>query len=381
MDFDLSESQLAWQKKAKEFAKVQIAPNIEKLETDLIFRQELFEQMAKQDFFTFAIPPNEEGDQLGYLLALKEIAKVDAGIAVAMSVTSMVAEAIWHYGTLDQQERYLAIISSGECVPASFAITEKNAGSDIKAIQTSYSIDPNNPDDYILNGEKQLITNADSAKVILVVAKLHPSQKGSPEVFSAFLVDQKTPGITIPKKERKLGLLTANLVSIRFDHCKISKNQLLGKEGMGFKIALSSLDRGRLSVAAQSFGIAEAAFDAALEYAKSRQQFGTPISQQQAIAFKLADMRVKLDASELLIFKAVWLSAKGASFTAEASTAKLFCSEAANWIANEALQIHGGCGYTKDYLVEKYFRDARVTTLYEGTSEIQRLIIARHLLT
>jgi alkylation response protein AidB-like acyl-CoA dehydrogenase len=293
MNFELSESQLAWQKKAKEFAKDQIAPNIEKLETDQIFRKELFQLMAKQDFFTFAIPPNDEGDQLGYLLALKEIAKIDAGIAVAMSVTSMVAEAIWHYGTPYQQERYLAKVSSGECVPASFALTEKNAGSDVKAIQTSYTIDPVDPDHYILNGEKHLITNADSAKVILVLAKLYPSPKGGPEVFSAFLVDHETPGLTFPKKERKLGLLTANLVSIKFDKCKISKAQLLAKEGMGFKIALSSLDSGRLSVAAQSLGIAEAAFEAAVEYSKIRKQFGLPISQQEAIAFKLADMRVK----------------------------------------------------------------------------------------
>ncbi|MBA3602970.1 MAG: acyl-CoA dehydrogenase family protein [Parachlamydiaceae bacterium] len=380
MDLELSESQLAWQKKAKEFAADKIAPHIEKLETDYNFRQELFQQMVEEDFFTFAIPPNEEGDLIAYLLALKEISKVDAGIAVAMSVTSMVAEAIWHYGNSNQQERYLAKFSSGECIPASFALTEKNAGSDIKAIQTSYSIDPNNPDIYILNGEKQFITNGDSAKVILVVAKLDPSPKNNPDVFSAFLVDYQTQGLTIPKKERKLGLLTANLVSLKFDHCKLSKNQLLGKEGMGFKIALSSLDSGRLSVAAQSLGIAEAAFEAAVEYAKSRHQFGAPISQQQAVAFKLADMRVKLDAGELLIFKAVWLRSKGLPSTAEASTAKLFCSEAANWIVNEALQIHGGYGYIKDYLVEKYFRDARVTTLYEGTSEIQRLIIARHLL-
>lgn len=371
MDFSLSDSQLAWQIKAREFAKDKIAPNIEKLESDDSFRQKLFQQMAREDFFTFAIPPNEEGEYIGYLLALKEIAKVDAGIAVAMSVTSMVAETIWRYGTADQQERYLAKISSGECVPVSFAITEKDSGSDVKSIQTSYTIESEN---YILSGEKQFITNADSAKMILVIAK------SQPDTFSAFLVDHRLPGISILKKERKLGLLTANLVTIEFDHCVLSKEHLLGKEGMGFQIALSSLDSGRLGVAAQSFGIAEAAYEAAVSYAKSRKQFGTFIGQHQAIAFKLADMRVKLDAAELLIYKAAWLRSKGESYTAAASIAKLFCSEAANWIANEALQVHGGYGYVKDYSVEKYFRDARVTTLYEGTSEIQRLIISRHLL-
>lgn len=377
MDFSLSDSQLAWRDKAKEFAQQNIAPHLEKLEADSALRHELFQQMAKQDFFTFAIPPNEDADLIGYLLALKEIAKVDAGIAVAMSVTTMVAEAIWHHGSIDQQEAYLTRIAAGECVPASFAMTEKEAGSDIKHIQTSYTVDG---EDYLLNGEKQLITNANIAGVIVVMAKLAPSPIGERDKFSAFLVDRTAAGITIPKIERKLGLLTANLVSIKFDHCRLSKRQLLGKAGMGFQIALSALDSGRLSVAAQSLGIAEAAYEAAVKYAKSRIQFGSPISQQQAIAFKLADMRVKLDAGELLIFKAAWMRSKGLSFTAAASTAKLFCSEAANWIANEALQIHGGYGYIKDYAVEKYFRDARVTTLYEGTSEIQRLIIARHLL-
>lgn len=377
MDFSLSDTQLAWQDKAKEFARQNIAPYIERLESDFSFRQELFQQMADEDFFTFAIPSNEEADAIAYLLTLKEIAKVDAGIAVAMSVSTMVAEAIWHHGSIHQQEYYLARIASGECIPAAFAVTEKEAGSDIKQIQTCYTA---NADDYTLNGTKQFITNADSAKVILVLAKLKSTQADHHPTYSAFLVDRSTPGIYIPKIERKMGLLTANLVSVEFDHCRIPKNKLLGKEGMGLHIALSSLDSGRLSVAAQSLGIAEAAYEAALKFSKSRVQFGAPISQQQAIAFKLADMRVKLDASELLIFKAAWMRLKGLPFTAAASTAKLFCSEAANWIANEAVQIHGGYGYIKDYSVEKYFRDARVTTLYEGTSEIQRLVIARHLL-
>lgn len=267
-------------------------------------------------------------------------------------------------------------------MPASFAVTEKDAGSDVKRIQTSACIDPDDSNYYVLNGEKQYITNGDSAGVLLVIAQtgLMPSADHESKVMSAFLVDKGTPGISIPKVERKMGLLTANLVTVKFSGCRIDKKRLLGKEGDGLKIALSSLDSGRLSVAAQALGISEAAYEGAVAFAKKREQFGGPISGQQAIAFKLADMRVKLEAAELLLFKAAWLRMQRASFTAEASIAKLFASEAANWIAYEALQIHGGFGYTKDCPAEKYFRDARVTTLYEGTSEIQRLIIARELL-
>lgn len=382
MDFNFTTSQKEWRNKAEEFAKEKIAPHIERLETDFAFRHELFQEMAKQDFYTFAIIPTEEGAVLAYLLALKEIAKVDAGIAVTMAVTSMVGEAIWRYGNVEQQEHYLPAIADGLCVPASFAVTEKDAGSDVKRIQTSACIDPNDSNYYVLNGEKQFITNGDSADVILVIARtdLSPSSDHETHMMSAFLVDKETPGISIPKVERKMGLLTANLVTVKFSGCRINKSRLLSKEGDGLKIALSSLDSGRLSVAAQALGIAEAAYESAVDFAKKREQFGGPISGQQAIAFKLADMRVKLEAAELLLFKAAWLRMQRSAFTAEASIAKLFASEAANWIANEALQIHGGFGYTKDCLAEKYFRDARVTTLYEGTSEIQRVIIARELL-
>jgi alkylation response protein AidB-like acyl-CoA dehydrogenase len=383
MDFNFTELQTAWQNKAKKFAREKIAPHVNQLETDFAFRHELFQEMAREDFYTFAITPTEEGMVLAYLLALKEIAKVDAGIAVTMAVTSMVAEAIWRHGNIEQQEHYLPFISEGICVPASFAVTEKDAGSDVKRIQTSACIDPDNSNYYVLNGEKQYITNADSAGVLLVIARtdLSPSADHEAHVMSAFLVDKGTPGLTFPKVEGKMGLLTANLVSVKFSGCRIDKSRLLGKEGDGLKIALGSLDSGRLSVAAQAIGIAEAAYEGAVAFAKQREQFGGPISAQQNISFNLADMRVKLDAAELLLFKAAWLRTKKAHFTAEAAIAKLFASEAANWIAYEALQIHGGFGYTKDCPAEKYFRDARVTTLYEGTSEIQRVIIAREILT
>jgi len=307
---------------------------------------------------------------------LKEIAKVDAGIAVAMAVTNMVGEAIQRFGSPHQQANYLPKIANGTCVPLAFAMTEKQAGSDVKAILTRYTVDPSDPNQVILNGEKQFITNGDMAGALIVFAT---GKWNGEEGISAFLVDRGTQGLSVTKKENKLGLLTANLVALKFDHCKLPKTAFLGQPGEGLKIALSSLDSGRLGIAAQSIGIAEAAFDAALKFSKERLQFGHAIGENQAIAFKLADMRVKLDAAKLMAYRAAWLKDEKADFTLEAAEAKLYCSEVCNEIAAEALQIHGGYGYVKDYPVEKYFRDARVTTIYEGTSEIQRIVIARHL--
>lgn len=363
MDFTFSKKQLVLENECINFAAKEISPHIAALESDLDFRTHLFQKMGKKGFFHLIL----KGDIQAYILALKAIAKADAGIAVAMGVTNMVAEAINHFGNPVQRKKYLSLSGT----PASFALTEKNAGSDPKSITTTARLVS---DHYIINGEKKFITNADMAGVIILFAKTGRSE------ISAFLIDKGTEGMSVIKKENKLGLLTANLVALRFDQCRIHKRNLLGKLGEGLKIAFSSLDSGRLGIAAQSIGIAEAAFDAALHFSKKRRQFGHPISDNQAIAFKLADMKVKLSASTLLLFKAASLKEKNLPYTLEASEAKLFASESANEIANEALQIHGGYGYIKDYPAEKYFRDARVTTLYEGTSEIQRIVIARHII-
>jgi len=355
---------------AKGFAEKEIAPHVARLEEDIPFRLELFRKMAKANLFLLAVSKESGGafsDTLSYLLALKEIAKVDAGISVAMAVTNMVAECIATHGSEKQKKQFIPKISSGENIPLSFALTEKNAGSDAKNIASTAH---RQGDCFKINGEKQFITNGDLAKILLVFAK---TEKG----ISAFLVDHNASGLSVTKKERKLGLLTANLVSLKFED---TSGELLGHEGEGFKLALSALDSGRLSIAAQAIGIAEAAYEAALNFAKNREQFGHAISENQAIAFKLADMHVKLSASRLLLEKAALLKDEGKPFSLEASEAKLYCSEACNEITAEALQIHGGYGYIKDYPVEKYFRDARVTTLYEGTSEIQRIVISRSIL-
>lgn len=372
MDFTLTEEQQRVADSCKVFAQSVIFPQVRQLEEELDVRRNLFQKMALEGMFTLVL--SQSTGCIGYIVGLKEIAKVDAGIGVAMAVTNMVAEAIDRFGTHQQKDVYLPRIVSGQCVPLSFAITEKQAGSDVKAITTTYHIDPQDAEYVIVNGEKQFITNGDIAGALVVLAK-DKNQEG----MSAFLIDGKTPGVSVISKEEKLGLLTANLVSLQFDNCRIPKTSFLGEPGNGLKVMLSSLDSGRLGIAAQALGIAEAAFEAALHFSKERLQFGHPIGENQSIAFKLADMRVKIDAARWMLFYTAWLKDQVLPFSMEAAEAKLYCSEVCNEIANEGLQIHGGYGYVKRYPAEKYFRDARVTTLYEGTSEIQRIIIARHL--
>lgn len=378
MDFSLTPHQKKRETKTLLFAEKEIVPHVDRLEEDLSFRQALFRKMARQGLFLLSVPKKHGGEgngALNYLLALKAVAKADAGIAAAMGVTNMVAEAIHIWGSEKQKKHYLPKIAKGEFVPLSFALTEKCAGSDAKSIKTEAKQAGKS---YQIHGEKQFITNADISQVTIVMAKTDPA-KGS-EGISAFLVEKETKGFTVVKKERKLGLLTTNLVNLSFDKCKVPAENRLGKEGQGYKIAMASLDSGRLGIAAQAMGIAEAAYEAALHHAKHRHQFGHALAENQSIAFKLADMHIKLSAGKLLLARAAWQKDLGKPYTLEASEAKLFCSESCNEIVNEALQIFGGYGYIKDYLVEKYFRDARVTTLYEGTSEIQRIVIARQIL-
>lgn len=373
MDFALSPEQQALEQRVRQFADCEIAPHIVRLEEDLPFRKELFKKMALEGLFLLTVPKERGGtkvDSIAHALAMKAIAKVDAGIAVAFGVTNMVAEAIDRYGTDEQREKYIPAIAKGECVPLSFALTEKEAGSDVKNIKTVAKEDPAHLDSLILDGEKQFITNADISGLIVLIAK-------GPRGATAYLIEQGTPGFSVVKTERKLGLLTANLVDLKLEGCRISKRQILGPEGDGLKIALGALDSGRIGIASQSLGISEAAYEAALAYSQEREQFGRPLCDNQVIAFKLADMKVKIAAGLLLLYKASWLKQQGAPFTLEASEAKLYCSETCNEIASDALQIFGGYGYVKGYPAERYFRDARATPLYEGTSEVQRIVISR----
>lgn len=367
MDFNLSAHQVEVAENARIFAEKEICGQVNRLEEDLEYRRQLFKKMACAGFFTLSV----EGDALAYALALKRIAKEDAGISVAMTVTNMVAQCIQMYGT-KEQEKYIQSIKAGLTVPAAFALTEKDTGSDAKHISMQATLkEENGRKFYVLEGEKHLISNGDIAGFMIVIAMLQ--DRGA----TAFIVDRQTPGLSVICKEQKLGLLTANLVRLKFSACIIPFENRLGHEGEGLKIALRALDSGRLGIAAQSMGIGEAAFEAAHHYAKHREQFGEPLVNFQAIAFKLADMQVKLTAGMALLYQACWMHDSKLDCRSISAQAKLFCSEAANEIATEALQIYGGYGYIKSNPVEKYFRDARATTIYEGTSEIQRLLISR----
>ncbi len=379
MDFNFTKEQLAIEEKARKFASLEIAPVIEKLEEDLGLRQEILRKMAEAGFLLMCVPQDQGGcclDSLSYVLALKAIAGVDAGMAVTMSVINMVAETIATFGTGEQSKKYIAKIRNGDGLPLAFALTEKESGSDAKSIQTEALLDEDS-NYFRINGSKQFITNADTAGTILVLAKTHRLEAQS---ITAFLVDQGTEGFKIIKKERKLGLLSANLIDFELENCKISKNQMLGTIGQGFEIAMRALDAGRIGISAQALGIAEVAYEAALRHAQERYQFGHPIADNQAISFKLADMYVKLNAGKGLLYKACWLKDSNKDLNVSAAVAKVYCTESAVEIVNDSLQIFGGYGYVKDYPLERYYRDVRVTTLYEGTSEIQRLIISRSLL-
>jgi alkylation response protein AidB-like acyl-CoA dehydrogenase len=369
MDMTLNSKQLAFQKFVLEFAIREIIPYQTLLQEDLVFRKGLYQKMAQQGLFF----PSQ--DALSHALAIIEISKVNAGVGVALSVTHMVAETIQRLASEEQRAFFLPGFKSGTSVPAAFALTEKMAGSDPKNMQTHAKLEG---EEIVIEGEKQFITNGNLAQVLIVMAKTSFSDQT--EKISALILDGRTPGLEVIKIEKKLGLQTVDLVTLKLNRCRIPKSRLLGKEGAGLKIALQALDSGRIGIAAQSIGIAQAAYEAAIKFAHEREQFGHPIDQNQAIAFKLADMSVSLEAAKLLLYKACWLKDQGQPFTLEASQAKLFCSEMCNQVTYEALQIHGGYGYIQDYPLERYFRDARATTLYEGTSEIQRIVISRHLI-
>jgi alkylation response protein AidB-like acyl-CoA dehydrogenase len=381
VNFLFTEEQLAIATLCKNFARAEIQPKVRELEKAGKFPKEIFRKMAELGLLTMTVPEDAGGtytDTTSYLLALSAIAKVDAGVAVAMAVTNMVAESIYRFGTDAQKKKYLPCFADGSFLAGAFGLTESQAGSDAGALRTRAEPDKNDGDYFVLTGEKIFITSGDVAGVIIVMAKTR--MPDGTDKTTAFLVEPGMKGFQVGKKEEKLGLLTSTTVSLVFDHCRVHKSQILGQMGKGLSQALGVLDSGRITIAAQATGIAEAAFEEAARYSKIRTQFGKPICQNQAIQFKLADMKVKIEAAKLLVFRAASLKDAKKGFTQEASMAKLFATEMCNEVVGEALQIHGGYGYTKEFPVEKYYRDARVTTIYEGTSEIQRIVIAKKLL-
>src|ERR1051325_10051754 len=378
MEFELTEEQQLARDTARAFAEKELKPVASRLDHDGIYPVEEIKKLAAVGLMGVFIPEEFGGggmDRISYVVALEEISKAWASVGVIMSVNnSLVCGPIWRFGTDAQKQRYLPRVSGGEWLGC-YALTEPGAGSDAGSIQTQAK---RSGSDYILNGSKVFITNGSRAQLAVVYAVTDPG--AGKNGISAFLVECGTPGFVVGKIEDKLGLRSSETAALRFEDCRVPAANLLGREGEGFRIALETLDGGRVGIAAQALGIAQACLEEALAYSIERKQFGQSISGFEAIQAMLADMATEIDAARALTYRAAWLQQEQKSATREAAMAKLFASEASNRAAYKALQMFGGYGYMKDFIVERLFRDARVTTLYEGTSEIQRLIIARQLL-
>ncbi|MFO7665193.1 MAG: acyl-CoA dehydrogenase [Desulfobacterales bacterium] len=377
MSYFLTDEQLMIQDMVREFSRKVVAPTAMKRDETREFPAENFEKMAELGLMGMMVPPEYGGagtDTVSYVLALSEIAYSCASTAVVMSVhNSIVCESICRYGTEDQKKRYLPALVSGKSIGA-FALTEPQAGSDPVSQKTSAVKDG---DYYVLNGTKRFITTGKNAGLTIATANTEPSKKH--KGISAFLLAKGTPGFIVGKTEDKMGLRASDTTDLIFDNCKVHKKDLLGNEGDGFKIAMTALDGGRIGIGAQSVGVAQAALDAAVKYATEREQFGQTISKFQGLRWMIAEMATELEAARQLTLSAAATKDRGEKYTLEASMAKLYASEMVNRITAKALQIHGGYGYIKEYPVERFYRDARVFTIYEGTTEIQKVVISNHI--
>lgn len=379
MDFELTESQKLIQSTAREFAQRRIAPQAAEIDRDERFPAELLKGLAELGLMGVNVPESLGGAEAGtvaYALAMTEVARACASTAVAMGVTNMVGEAITRFGSEEQKQKYVPKLTSGEYVTGAFALSEPGAGSDPGGMRTTARREGN---EWVIDGAKQWITSGSYAGVFVVWARTAPPEAGTRGI-SCFLVEGGTPGLKVGKPEDKMGLRGSNTVPLTFENCRVPESALLGELGQGFKIAMMALDGGRIGISAQAIGIASAALEAATAYAKERRQFGKPISDFQAIQWMLADSQTELDAARLLCMRAAWMKENNQPFSKEASMSKVFSTEAAWRICDRALQIHGGYGYTREYPVERHLRDVRVTRIYEGTSEIQRIVIARNVL-
>ncbi len=378
MEFALTEEQKMVQDMVRRFAENEIMPIAEEIDRTERFPAETLRCMAELGLMSMLVPAEAGGTGMGavaYSLALMEIARACMSHAVTTSVTNMVCEGIYRFGTPEQQARYIPRIASGEYLAGAFALTEPNAGSDAGSLRATAE---RVGDEYVINGTKVFITSGTYAGVVMVAAKT--DREAGKRGISVFLVEHGTPGMKVTRKEEKMGQRGSDTVELVFEDCRIPAANRLGNEGDGFKIMLASLDGGRIGIASNSCGLARAALESARDYARERHQFGQPIANFQAIQWKLADMATQLDAATLLTLRAAHKKEQGGAYTQEASMAKVYATEMAQRVAREAIQIHGGYGYVREYPVERYLRDAMALTLYEGTSEIQRLVISRHLL-
>ncbi len=377
MNLHFTEEQQMMRRMVRDFAESEIAPYIEKMEEGE-FPRDILKKMGELGLMGIPIPEEYGGsgmDFTSYIIAIHELSRVSAAIGVILSVhTSVGTNPILYFGTEEQKKKYVPKLAKGEYLGA-FCLTEPSAGSDAASLKTKAV---KQGDYYKLNGSKVFITNGGEADTYIVFARTgdEKSSKG----ISAFVVEKDTPGFIIGKDEKKMGLHGSRTVQITFEDALVPAENLIGEEGQGFKIAMANLDAGRIGIAAQSLGIAEAALEHAIFYSKERRQFGKPIAANQGIGFKLADMATQVEAAKLLTYQAAYLRDNGQPCGKEASMAKLFASQTAMNVATEAIQVYGGYGYTKDYPVERFFRDAKICQIYEGTSEIQRIVISKHLL-
>jgi butyryl-CoA dehydrogenase len=378
MAFALNDEQLMIQAMVREFARKVLAATAAERDRTKTFPAENLKKMGELGLMGMMVPMEyggEGADTLGYVAALAEVAYACAATAVVMSVhNSIVCESILRFGTEDQKQKYLKPRAAGRCIGA-FALTEPHAGSDPVSQSTTAT---RNKGTYIINGSKRFTTTGKNSGLVIVTAKTDEGlrHKG----ISAFLVEKNTPGLVVGREEEKMGLRASDTTDLIFEDCRVPEENRLGREGDGFKIAMKALDGGRIGIAAQSVGVAQAAFDATVKYVKQREQFGRKISKFQGLRWTIADMATEIEAARQLMYVAAAMRDRGEKFTAQASMAKLFASEMVNRVTAKAIQLHGGYGFTQDYPVERYYRDARVFTIYEGTSEIQRVVISNEIL-
>jgi alkylation response protein AidB-like acyl-CoA dehydrogenase len=380
MDLAYSPEQQMIRQLAREFADDELLPTAADYDEKQEFPVELWKKMGKLGFMGLVIPEEYGGagaDTISYVLALEEIARGNAALSTVMSVNnSLPCYGIWKFGTEEQKRKYLVPLASGEML-GGYALSEPGSGSDAVAMRTTARQDG---DKFYLNGSKMFITSGQSGHVFLVFAVTDKSAKRPADGITCFIVEKNFPGFKVGKKLDKLGMRASDTTELIFEDCEVPAANVLGGVNEGFKLAMQLLDGGRIGIAAQALGIAQGAYELALKYAQERQQFGKPIYDFQAIQFMVADMATRIEASRLLVHQAASLRDAGEPCGREASMAKLFASETAMWVTTKAVQIHGGYGYIKEYPVERYFRDAKVTEIYEGTSEIQRLVIAKNIL-
>ena len=378
MDFNLSEDHIAIRKTLRDFAETEIAPGARERDENSEFPAEIVKKLAQLGMNGVCSPIEYGGSGLDYLsftIIIEELARIDASVAVIISVTNTLAGfPLKRFGTDEQKKKYLTPLSTGEKLGA-YSLSEAQAGSDASNLACMAVRDG---DDYVLNGVKNFVTNGGNADIIILFA-MTDKEKGKKGI-STFIIEKEMPGVSVGKIEKKLGIRSSDTVELVFEDCRVPAANRLGEEGEGFKIAMTTLDYGRVGIGAQALGIAQGAMERAIAYSLEREQFGKKINEFQAIQFKISDMAVEIDATRLLLYRAAWMQDRGENFTAESAMAKLFASQTAMKTANQAVQIFGGYGYMREFEIERFMRDAKITEIYEGTSEIQKIVIARETL-